>query len=69
MQPLPASASWHGAVRALGAGEGDRAAGLGLTIQIVALQWRRHEKPRDRIHAGEVGAVAGAGPVRLLATG
>ena len=39
MQPVAAAASGHGApVRALGSGEGDRAAELGLTIQIVATQ-------------------------------
>jgi hypothetical protein len=35
MQPLPADTA---PVRALGSGEGDRAAGPGLTIQIVALR-------------------------------
>ena len=39
------------------------------TTPHVALQRRRHETPRDRICEAEVGAMAGAGPVRLLATG
>ena len=49
--------------------EGSRAAGLALTIQIVALQQRRHETSRDRIHEAEVRTMEGASPVRLLATG
>ena len=39
------------------------------TIEIVALQQRRHETSRDRIHEAEVPDYGGCEPVRLLATG
>jgi len=47
----------------------DRRSALVDMIAFVANQQGRHETPRDRIHAAEVAAMAGAGPVRLLATG
>ena len=51
---------WHGVS---GRGhQSDRHGVLAAVIEIVALQWRHRERPRDRIQAGEVGATASAGP-------